>query len=62
MGRGRYQLLRGRQAPLSMDFPGKNTGIGLPFPSAGDLPYPGIDPVSPVCPALAGGFLNTSAT
>ena len=62
MGRGRDQLLRGRQAPLSMDFPGKNTGIGLPFPSAGDLPYPGIDPVSPVCPALAGGFLNTSAT
>ena len=42
--------------------PGKNTGIGLPFPSAGRLPHPGKDPVSPVCPASAGGFLNTSAT
>ena len=29
---------------------------GLPFPSAGDLPNPGIEPVSPV---LAGGFFTT---
>ena len=48
--------------PCPWNFPGKKTGIGLPFPSAGDLPYPGIDPMSPVCPALAGGFLNISAT
>ena len=29
---------------------------GLPFPSLGDLPGPGIEPPSP---ALAGGFLAT---
>ena len=34
------------------DSPGKNTG-GLPFPSPGDLPDPGIEPRSP---ALAGRF------
>jgi len=28
----------------------------LLFPSPGDLPDPGIEPVSPVSPALAGGF------
>ena len=26
------------------DFPGKNTGVGKPFPSPGDLPNPGIKP------------------
>ena len=30
--------------------------LGLPFPSPGDLPDPGIEPVSP---ALAGGFFTT---
>ena len=29
------------------DFPGKNTGVGKPFPSPGDLPDPGIEPRSP---------------
>ena len=29
---------------------------GLPFPPPGDLPDPGIKPVSPASPALAGGF------
>ena len=29
---------------------------GLPFPSPGDLPDPGIEPMSPV---LAGGFFTT---
>ena len=29
------------------DFPGKNTGVGLPFPSSGDLPDPGREPRSP---------------
>ena len=28
------------------DFPGKNTGVGLPFPSPGDLANPGIKPSS----------------
>ena len=35
------------QAPLSLGFPrGKNTGVGSPFPSPGDLPNPGIKPMS----------------
>ena len=28
------------------DFQGKSTGVGLPFPSPGDLPNPGIEPRS----------------
>ena len=32
---------------------------GLPFPSPGDLPHPGIKPMSPVSPGLAGGFFTT---
>ena len=28
----------------SWDSPGKNTGVGLPFPSPRDLPDPGIKP------------------
>ena len=35
---------------------------GLPCPLLGDLPGIGIEPVSPVSPALAGGFFTTSAT
>ena len=35
---------------------------GLPFPSPGDLPDPGIKPASPVSPALAGRFFTTNAT
>ena len=31
-------------------------------PPPGDLPDPGIKPTSPMSPALAGGFLTTSAT
>ena len=33
---------------------------GWPFPSPGDLPNPGIKPVSPSSPALAGGFFTTA--
>ena len=40
------------QAPLSMGFSRQEYWGGLPFPSAGDLPDPGIEPVSPVSPAL----------
>ena len=36
-----------RQAPLSRDFPGKNTGVGCHNPPPGDLPKPGIKPRSP---------------
>ena len=45
-----------RQAPLSMGFPRQKYWNGLPFPSPGDLPDPGIELVSP---ALAGGFFTT---
>ena len=41
------------QAPLSMGFPRQEYWSGLPRPSPGDLPDPGIEPTSP---ALAGGF------
>ena len=46
-----------RQAPLSMRFPLRQEyWSGLPFPSPGDLPNPGLEPTSP---ALAGGFFTT---
>ena len=35
-----------RQAPPSMGFPGQEYWSGLPFPSSGDLPNPGIKPGS----------------
>ena len=41
-------------------FPGKNSGVGCPPP--GDLPNPGIEPVSLMSPALTGGFFTTSTT
>ena len=50
------------QTPLSVEFPRHLHWSGWPFPSPGDLPDPGIKPVSPVSPALAGGFFTTSAT
>ena len=34
----------------------------LPCPLPGDLPHPGIEPVSLTPPALAGGFFTISAT
>ena len=40
------------QAPLSMGFPRQEYWSGLPFPSLGDLPNPGIKPASLVSPAL----------
>ena len=49
-------------APLSMGFSRQKYWSGLPFPLSGDLPYPGIEPMSLVSPALAGGFFTTSAT
>ena len=39
------------QAPLFMGLPRQEYWSGLPFPSPGDLPRPGIESVSP---ALAG--------
>ena len=37
----------GHQAPLSMEFSRQEYWRGLPFPSPGDLPNPGIKPRSP---------------
>ena len=42
-----------------MGFPRQEYSSGLPFPSPGDLPNPGIKLTSPVSPALAGGFFTT---
>ena len=46
------------QASLSMGFSRLKYWSGLSFPSPGDLPDPGIEHVSPVSPALAGGFFT----
>ena len=43
------------QAPLSMGFPRQEYWSGLPFLSPGDLPDPGIEPVSH---AFAGEFFT----
>ena len=46
-------------SPLGSSFHGISQARileGLPFPSPGDLPHPGIEPVSP---ALAAGFFTT---
>ena len=37
-----------QQVPLSMGFSRQGYWSGLPFPSPGDLPKPGIEPSSPV--------------
>ena len=44
------------QAPLYIEFFRQEDCSGLPFPSPGDLPDPGIKPMSP---ALAGRFFTT---
>ena len=44
------------QAPLSMGFPRQEKWSELPFPSPRNVPYPGIEPMSP---ALADGFFTT---
>ena len=49
-----------RQTPLSIEFSRQEFWSGLPFPTAGDLPNPGIEPESPAFPALAGGFFTSA--
>ena len=44
------------QTPLSTEFSRQEYWSGLPFPSSGDLPNPGIKPASPVS---AGRFSTT---
>ena len=48
-----------RQAPLSMELSGQEYRSGLPIPPPGDLPDPGIKPVSLMSPALVGRFFTT---
>ena len=45
-----------------MGFTGQEYWSGLPFPSPGDLPDPGIEPESLKSPTLTGGFLTTKTT
>ena len=47
------------QTPLSMGFSRQEYRSGLPFPTPGDLPDPGIEPVSLSSPALVGRFFTT---
>ena len=48
------------QACLSMAFYWQEYWSGLPLPSPGDFSDPGFKPMSPLSPALAGGFFNTA--
>ena len=44
------------ETPPSLEFSRQEYWSGVTFPSPGDLPEPGIEPLSPESPALAGGF------
>ena len=48
-----------QQAPLSVGFFWQEYWNGLPFPTAGDLPNPEIEPVFLAPPALTGRFFTT---
>ena len=50
---------KGCHAPLSIGFSRQEYWRGLPFPTPGDLPEPGLELASPVAPALAGRFFTT---
>ena len=50
------------QVLLSTEFSWQEYWNGLPFPSPGDLPNPGIKSMSVASLALAGGFFTTSTT
>ena len=47
---------------LSMGLSQQEYWSGLPSPPPGDLPDPGIEPMFPRTPALAGGFFISSTT
>ena len=49
------------QTLLSMGFSRQEYWNGLPCPPPGDLPNPGIKPVSLTSPTWAGGFFTTGA-
>ena len=50
------------QAPLSIESSRQEYWSGLPLPTLGDLPNPGIKPTSLASPALAGRFFSPNAT
>ena len=50
------------QVPLSMGFSRQEYWSGLPFPSPGDLPNPGIELTFLMFPASAVGFFTISTT
>ena len=50
------------QALLSMEFSRQKYQSGLPCPPPEDLPNPGMEPTSPVRPALADVSFTTSTT
>ena len=50
------------QAPLSMGFSRQEYWSELPCPPLGNLPSPGIKPVSLMSLVSAGGFFTTSTT
>ena len=47
------------QAPLSTGFSRQEYWSELLFPLSGNLPNPGIKPMFPASPVLAGGFFTT---
>ena len=49
------------QSPLPLGFSRQEYQSGLLCPSPGDLPYPGVEPLSLMYPALAGWSFTTSA-
>ena len=57
LGSSVHGIFQARILLCPRNFPGKNTSMGLSTP--GDLPDPGIEPMSPAFSALAGGFFTT---
>ena len=55
-----WSLNHSFQAPLPMEFPRQECWSGLPFPPPGDLPNPGIEPMSPASPALQVDYIPLS--
>ena len=47
------------QAPLSVDFSRQDYWSELSLPTPGELPHPGIEPLSFESPALTDGFFTT---
>ena len=50
------------QAPLSVGFSRQEYWSGWPFPSPGDLPDPGTEPVCLASPAPTGGLFTTATS